>query len=65
MYFQGEHTLHTEDILQCIDDNLSELALIVFSGMEYQTGKLFDIKTITQYAREKVAFCYYSYSLSG
>ncbi len=49
---QGEHTLRTEDILQAIDDNKDQIALVFFSGVQYYTGQLFDIEKITKKAHE-------------
>ncbi len=44
---EGETTIRTEDILTAIKTNADELALVMFSGVQYFTGQLFDIKTIT------------------
>jgi len=49
---EGEDTLRTEDILQTIEDNASELALVLFSGINYYTGQFFDIPAITKAAHE-------------
>jgi len=46
----GEKTLRTEDILKAIDDNKDSLALVLFGGINYYTGQLFDIKAITEAA---------------
>ncbi len=46
----GEHILRTEDIIQTIQDNAGELALVLFSGINYYTGQFFDIGTITKAA---------------
>jgi kynureninase len=48
----GEHTLRTEDILEAIENNKNEIALVFFSGVQYYTGQLFDIQTITKKAHE-------------
>ena len=48
----GEHTLRTDDILQSIEDHKDEIALVFFSGVQYYTGQLFDIKKITEKAHE-------------
>ncbi len=45
---KGETTIRTEDILQAINDNSNELALVMISGVQYFTGQLFDIETITK-----------------
>lgn len=47
----GEYTLRTMDILQKIDENKHELALIMIGGVNYYTGQLFDMKAITEAAK--------------
>lgn len=49
---EGEYTLRTEDILQNINDHREELALVLFSGVNYYTGQLFDIPAITRATHE-------------
>lgn len=46
----GEHLIRTEDILSTIEQYKDELALVLFSGVNYYTGQVFDIKTITDTA---------------
>ncbi len=46
----GEDTLRTEDILDVISDNADELALVLFSGINYYTGQFFDMAAITKAA---------------
>uniref|UniRef100_A0A915KV39 Aminotransferase class V domain-containing protein n=1 Tax=Romanomermis culicivorax TaxID=13658 RepID=A0A915KV39_ROMCU len=48
-----EFCLRIEDILKCIEDHGREIALILFSGVQYYTGQLFDVPTITTAAQEK------------
>lgn len=48
----GEETLRTEDILSAIDEHKDELALIMMAGVQYYTGQLFDLATITQRGHE-------------
>lgn len=48
---KGETTLRTEDILSLIDQNKNELALIMIGGVNYYSGQLFDIKTISKHAK--------------
>jgi len=49
---EGEELLHTEDILKTINDNSDELALVLFSGINYYTGQFFDIEAITRAAHK-------------
>ncbi|ODV92386.1 hypothetical protein CANCADRAFT_973 [Tortispora caseinolytica NRRL Y-17796] len=49
----GTYTLTTEQILEAIDSNQHELALVCFSGIQFYTGQLFDIETITAFAHER------------
>lgn len=45
---EGEYLIRTEDILAAIEENRDSLALVLFSGVQYYTGQLFDLKTITK-----------------
>lgn len=45
---EGEVTLRTEDIINVIDQNKNELALVLFGGINYYTGQFFDLKAITE-----------------
>ncbi len=49
---QGEHTIRSEDILSAIEKHKDELALVLFSGINYYTGQLFDIPVITEAAQK-------------
>jgi kynureninase len=44
----GEHNLRLEDILAKIEEVGNELALVMIGGVNYYTGQVFDIKTITE-----------------
>lgn len=44
---QGEVTLRSEDILATIETHKNELALVLFSAVNYYTGQLFDIEKIS------------------
>jgi kynureninase len=43
----GEKLIRQEDILSAIDENKDSLALVLFGGINYYTGQLFDMQTIT------------------
>lgn len=44
---EGEYTLHTEDILQTIEETGEELALVLIGGLQYYTGQRFEMDKIT------------------
>eukprot|EP01088_Endostelium_zonatum_P016709 TRINITY_DN4628_c1_g1_i1.p1 TRINITY_DN4628_c1_g1~~TRINITY_DN4628_c1_g1_i1.p1 ORF type:complete len:487 (-),score=80.80 TRINITY_DN4628_c1_g1_i1:42-1502(-) len=50
---KGEEILRTEDILETIEKHGSEIALILFSGIQYYTGQFFDIQKITEAGHKK------------
>ena len=54
---EGEKILRTEDILKTIRDHANELALVMFSGMNYYTGQLFDMHAIATAAHAAGAYC--------
>lgn len=54
---QGEHIIRTEDILQAIEENKNELALVLFGGVNYYTGQVFDMKSITAAAHKVGVLC--------
>ena len=49
---EGEKVLREEDILQSIDQHKDQLALVLFGGINYYTGQLFDIAAITTAAHK-------------
>ncbi|WP_205500505.1 kynureninase [Rufibacter psychrotolerans] len=53
----GEHTWRTEDILQAIEENGDQLALVLMGGLHYYTGQVFDMAAITQAAHAVGATC--------
>jgi kynureninase len=53
---EGEHTLRNEDILSAIEQDADELALVLFGGVNYYTGQLFDMATIAKAAHDAGAY---------
>ncbi len=53
----GENNIRTEDIIAAIEKNKNELAVVLFGGISYYTGKVFDMKAITEAAHNAGAFC--------
>lgn len=52
----GEHTINEEDIYKAIAEAGSQLALVMFGGVNYYTGQLFNIKAITKAAHDVGAY---------
>ncbi|RDW84497.1 kynureninase-2 [Coleophoma cylindrospora] len=50
---EGTYEIKTQDILALIDEHAATTALVLLPGIQYYTGQLFDIKTITAYAQSK------------
>lgn len=44
----GEATLRTEDIIEAIETNGDQIALVLMGGVNYYTGQAFDMKAITE-----------------
>ena len=53
---KNEYTLRTEDILAVIAENKNDLALIIFGAVQYYTGQLFDLRTITEAGHKAGAY---------
>lgn len=53
---EGEYTLHLEDIIQTIEETGDELALVLIGGLQYYTGQLFDMKSITEVGHKVGAY---------
>jgi kynureninase len=52
----GEHILRTEDIVSLIREHGESVALVLFGGVNYYSGQVFDIKAITAAAHEVGAY---------
>lgn len=53
---EGEHTLQTDDIIQKIKELGDSVALVMFSGVNYYTGQVFDMAAITKAGHEVGAY---------
>ena len=49
---EGEKILHTDDIVAAIEMHGENLAVVMFGGINYYTGQLFDMKRITESAHD-------------
>lgn len=56
---EGEYTIQVADILDLIDKNKNELALVMLGGVNYYTGQFFDLESITKKAHEVGAIAGY------
>ncbi|XP_041637835.1 kynureninase [Cheilinus undulatus] len=52
----GEETLRTEDILDKIEKEGDSIAVVMFSGVQYYTGQLFNMAAITEAGHKKGCF---------
>ena len=53
---EGEHCIRTEDIIAAIEKNKNELALVMIGGVNYYSGQVFDMKTITEAGHKAGAY---------
>ena len=53
----GEYDLRQEDIEAIIDTHKNELCLVLFGGINYYTGQVFNMKAITDAAHAAGAYC--------
>jgi kynureninase len=52
----GEYAIRHEDILTAVDKHKDSLALILIGGVNYYTGQVFDMKSITEAGHKAGAF---------
>ncbi len=53
---EGEQTIRTEDIILTIQQNHQSTALVIFGGVNYYTGQVFNMRAITYAAHEVGAY---------
>ncbi len=53
---EGEHNIRHEDIIAKIEEVGEELALVLIGGVNYYTGQVFDIKSITEAGHKTCAY---------
>uniref|UniRef100_A0A8D1HMU6 Kynureninase n=1 Tax=Sus scrofa TaxID=9823 RepID=A0A8D1HMU6_PIG len=53
---EGEETLRMEDIIEVIENEGDSIAVILFSGVHFYTGQLFNIPAITKAGQAKGCF---------
>ena len=54
LFSQDESFIRTEDILDILYKEGHSIALVMIGGVQYYSGQLFDIETITRVAHEQV-----------
>lgn len=53
---EGEHNIRLEDVIDLIKQTGDELALVLIGGVNYYTGQVFDMKSITRAGHEQGAY---------
>lgn len=54
---EGEHTISTEAIVQTIEQYKDSVALVIFGGVNYYSGQVFDMQAIAAAAHGAGAYC--------
>ncbi len=54
---EGEHTIRNEDIIAAIKENGEETAVVLIGGINYYSGQVFDMESITTAAHQVGAHC--------
>ena len=49
----GEHHIHQEDLRSALDQYGDQIAMMMIGGVNYYTGQVMDMKTLTAYAQSK------------
>jgi kynureninase len=49
---KGEHTIHEEDFYKVLEEQGSEIAMVFIGGVNYYTGRCFDMENITKKGHE-------------
>ncbi len=50
---KGDFTIRTEDIVELIEKHADQVAVVMFAGVNFFTGQLFDMEKITAVAQER------------
>ena len=50
---EGEHHIRKEDFIAAIDQHGEEIAMMMIGGVNYYTGQVMDMKTLTAHAQSK------------
>ncbi|HVZ96548.1 MAG TPA: kynureninase [Chitinophagaceae bacterium] len=54
---EGEHTIRNEDIISAIKKHADKVAVVIIGGINYYSGQVFDMKSITAAAHDAGAPC--------
>ncbi len=54
---EGEYTIRNEDFISAIKEHGKEVLVVIIGGVNYYTGQVFDMKSITVATHEAGAYC--------